>query len=179
MLYYAYNTLAAITALQELKIEFNDIINSVNKLNISKSLNFKAYKKEFIPLSSKAENASTYNQSIFKVISDNRSKDIIIGWKEISRRYKHFDISWLYDIEFELLNNSTIGTFYACGIDKNNIKKRLILAGIKESQIITADSLLDIKEHIINSESEVIYGILNFDYIDPFTETFKEEESCK
>ncbi len=179
MLYYAYNTLAAITTLQELKIEFSAIINSVNKLNISKSLNFKAYKKEFIPLSSKAENASTYNQSIFKVISDNRPKDIIIGWKEISRRYKHFDISWLYDIEFELLNNSTIGTFYACGIDKNNIKQRLILAGIKESQIITADSLLDIKEHIINSESEVIYGILNFDYIDPFTETFKEEESCK
>ena len=42
------------------------------------------------------------------LIQNKDLKDIVIGWKEISRRYKHFDVSWLYDVEFELLNNKTL-----------------------------------------------------------------------
>ena len=100
---------------------------------------------------------------------------MVIGWKEISRRYNHFDISWLYDVEFELLNNKTLNKIYAVGIDKENIKKRLLLAGIVEEKIITANSLDEIKKEIMNSEANKIYGILNFDYMEPFNNTFKED----
>lgn len=174
MLYHAYNTLAALTVLQDLKLDIN-IIESINNYNDHPKNDSKYY-----AISCKAENATTYNQAIFKVINDKRSKDIVLGHKEISRRYKHFDISWLYDIEFELLNNNTVNKIYACGIDAKNFQKRLLLAGIPEEKIVVVDSLIDIKESVLKDEVDIVYGILNFDYVDPFDNLFKEEEEkCK
>ncbi len=175
LLYHAYNTLSAYTCLQEL-LNPQDIIPNINKINAKENFGFTAYNKNFYALSCKAENASTYNQAIFKVINDETKKDIIIGWLEISRRYNHFDISWLYDIEFELLNNANVHKIYACGIDAQNIARRLILGGIPENKIVMAENIAQIKDQIIKSPVKNIYGILNFDYVKPFNETLKEEE---
>lgn len=174
-LYHAYNTIAAYTTLQDIGLEEDNIIKSINKFNNYSVYSYEANNKIYIPISCKAENATTYNQAVFKTIMNKEKKDIIIGWKEISRRYNHFDISWLYDIEFELLNNESLNKVYAVGIDAENIKKRLILAGIKEDKIVTATSIPEIKEIVNNDEVKYVYGILNFDYIEPFKETFKEE----
>lgn len=173
MLYHAYNTLAAFTTLKSLGIKEESIINLINKCNRYKEPGFEKNNKIYLPMSCKAENATTYNEAIFKTIENKELKDIIIGWKEISRRYKHYDVSWLYDIEFELLNKN-LNKIYACGIDKENIKKRLLLAGIPEDKIITSSSLEEIKEQVINSEAKYIYGILNFDYMLPFKTIFEE-----
>ena len=175
MLYNAYNTLAAYTTLKTLDLDEKNIVEIINKNNQYKSNSFIKKEKTYYPMSCKAENSTTYNQSIFKVIGNKEKKDIIIGWKEISRRYKYFDISWLYDIEFELLNNKTLNKVYACGIDKENIKKRLLLAGITENKIITADNIEEIKEDVLNSEAMYIYGILNFDYVEEFNKAFRED----
>ena len=175
MLFNAYNTLASFTMLKELGLQDDEIIKSINNHNHNKNVEFVKHHKLFKALNCKAENATTYNMGVYKVYLDNDLKDIIIGWKEISRRYNHFDISWLYDIEFELLNNKSLNKIYAVGIDKDNIKKRLLLARIPEAKIITANSLDEIKEDILKSEASKVYGILNFDYMEPFESTFKED----
>lgn len=176
MLYNAYNTIAAYTTLSELKLNTKDITNSINKLNYAKDNTFTNNNKIFYPMSCKAENCTTFNQAIFKIIQDKKKKSIIIGWKEISRRYDHYDVSWLYDIEFELLNNKNTVKVYACGIDSRNIKRRLILSGLNENKIVTANTIDEIKNEVLNDDSEIVYGILNFDYIEPFEECFKEEQ---
>ena len=112
---------------------------------------------------------------MYKTYLDEDIKDVVIGWKEISRRYNHFDVSWLYDIEFELLNNNSLNKVYAVGIDKENIKKRLLLARIPEEKIVTATSFADIKEKVEKGNAKKVYGILNFDYMEPFESTFKED----
>lgn len=174
-LYHAYNTVAACTALKDVGLEEEKIVESINKFNKYSTYSYEIKEKEYMPISCKAENATTYNQAVFKTIMNKEKKDIIIGWKEISRRYAHFDVSWLYDIEFELLNNESLNKVYAVGIDAENIKKRLILAGIPEEKIIMAESIPEIKDKVNKDEVKYVYGILNFDYIDPFNETFKEE----
>lgn len=175
MLFQAYNTLASYTFLKEIGLDSDEIINSINKWNHNQNYEFIKNEKFYKALNCKAENATTYNACVYKVYLDKDLKDVVIGWKEISRRYNHFDISWLYDVEFELLNNKTLNKIYAVGIDKENIKKRLLLAGIVEEKIITANSLDEIKKEIMNSEANKIYGILNFDYMEPFNNTFKED----
>ena len=175
MLYHAYNTLASITFLREIKLPLDKIIASINNHNHNLNFEFVKNNKLYKALNCKAENATTYNECVYKVYLDKEPKDIIIGWKEISRRYNHFDISWLYDIEFELLNQDTLNKIYAVGIDKENIKKRLLLAGISDKKIVMADTLEEIKESINTSKVSKVYGILNFDYIKPFKNTFKEE----
>lgn len=176
MLYNAYNTLAAYTLLKTINLAENKICHSLNKFNNVSKKSFTNNNKEFYAMSAKAENCTTFNQTIFKIINDKRTKDIVIGWKEISRRYEHFDVSWLYDIEFELLNNKSILNFYVCGVDKNNLQKRLILAGIDEKKIIMADNISEIKEQVLNDKVDIVYGILNFDYIDNFENGFKEDK---
>ena len=168
MLFNAYNTLACFTFLKELNLDEEKIISSINKYNHNKNLEFMKDGKLYKALNCKAENATTYNACVYKTYLDKDLKDVVIGWIEISRRYNHFDVSWLYDVEFELLNNKSLNKIYAVGIDKENIKKRLLLAGIPENKIITADNLEEIKECIEQSESKKIYGILNFDYMEPF-----------
>lgn len=175
MLFNAYNTLASYTFLKEIGLDSDKIINSINKWNHNHNIEFVKNEKLYKALNCKAENATTYNACVYKVYLDKDLKDVVIGWKEISRRYNHFDVSWLYDVEFELLNNKTLNKIYAVGIDKENIKKRLLLAGIPEEKIITANDLEEIKEEIMNSEANKIYGILNFDYMEPFNSAFKED----
>lgn len=174
-LYHAYNTIAAYTTLKDIGLEESNIIASINKFNKYATYSYELNDKVYVPMSCKAENATTFNGAIFKTIMNKEKKDIIIGWKEISRRYEHFDVSWLYDIEFELLNNSALNKIYAVGVDAENIKKRLLLAGIPEEKIKTGASIPEIKEMVKSDEVKYIYGILNFDYIEPFKETFKEE----
>ncbi len=176
MLYNAYNTLASYTCLAQLNLDFTSINNSLNNLNKLPSKDFINDNKTFRAISCKAENASTYNQAIFKVMHDQDKKDIIIGWLEISRRYNHYDISWLYDIEFELLNNSSLNKIYVCGIDALNIKQRLLLANIKNEKIVMGENIASIKEKVLHSKASKVYGILNFDYVKPFEEAFKKKE---
>ena len=173
ILFNAYNTLAAYTVLKNLKLDLSipKAINSVNELEPSY---FKSHKKKFYALNCKAENASTYNQNVFKAYSLSGLKDYVIGWKEISRRYNHYDLSWLYDIEFELLNDENLNRIYVCGIDAENIKDRLIIAGIDESNILVGSDLQTIKEVVLASKAKTICGILNFDYMQPFKDTFEE-----
>ncbi len=178
MIFNAYNTLECYTLLISLGLDEEAICQGINKHNQNKNLEFIKKGKLYKGLNCKAENATTYNQCVYKVYLDKDLKDIIIGWKEISRRYNHFDVSWLYDIEFELLNNNTLNKIYAVGIDKENIKKRLLLARIPEEKIITADNLNEIKKQINKSKANKIYGILNFDYMEPFEHTFKEDSTC-
>ena len=175
MLIHAYNTLAAYTFLKAIGIDSQKIIASINRYNHNKNIEFVKDGKLYKALNCKAENATTYNACVYKTYLDKDLKDIVIGWKEISRRYNHFDVSWLYDVEFELLNNKSLNKIYAVGIDKENIKKRLLIAGIPESKIITADNLSEIKESIEQSKAKKVYGILNFDYMEPFKDTLGGE----
>jgi len=177
MLYNAYNTIAAYTLLNDLNIKKSQVIKSINEINIYHTNEFIYDQKTYFYMSTKAENATTYNSAIFKTLDNHELKDIIIGWKEISRRYNHYDISWLYDIEFELLNNKSLNNIYACGIDKENIKKRLLLAGISEEKIITANNIEEIKDQVKDSRASFVIGILNFDYVDAFINNFKEDNN--
>lgn len=176
MLYNAYNTLAAYTLLKTINLAENKICHSLNKFNNVSKKSFTNNSKEFYAMSAKAENCTTFNQTIFKIINDKRTKDIVIGWKEISRRYEDLDGDLLYVIVYVFVYNKSILNFYVCGVDKNNLQKRLILAGIDKNKIIMADNISEIKEQVLKDKVDIVYGILNFDYIDNFENGFKEDK---
>lgn len=173
VLFNAYNVIGAYSLLKKLGLDF-DLIDAINAFNTFKPSYFKAHGKVFYALNCKAENASTYNQVTYKSYLVPGKKDYVIGWKEISRRYVHFDLSWLYDIAFELLNNENLNKVYCAGIDAENIKQMLIIAGIEEERIVTAVDIPAIREMVLADDVDAVCGILNFDYISPFKETFME-----
>ena len=171
MLYNLYNTLAAYSVLAEIGIDEKDISKEISKMNNnSKIYSHYTYKyRDIYVLNNKAENASTYNQSILFTNRGKELKTIILGWKEISRRYNFDDVSWLYDIDFESLDQKNIDKIICTGPQKYDIATRLKYAGINENKIKVYFDLYDAESEIKKSKGS-IYAILNFDYLKPFKE---------
>lgn len=173
-LYHAYNTITAVALLKELNIP--QIKESINKIYQNHpSSYFKNKSQSFRYFDCKSENATTFNQALFKIKEDTDLKDIIIGWSIISKRYPHTDISWLYDIEFELLNNKQVNKIYVCGMNKEDLKTRLLLGGIPEAKIVVVNDIPDTKDSILSGEASKVYCLSHYDYGAIFKKTFKED----
>lgn len=174
MLYNIFNTICAFSVLSEYINDKNKICNAISQQNKNKKLHNKyVYKnRDVYVLNNKSENASTYNQSMLYAYNDKKEKTVVIGWHEISRRYLFDDISWLYDIEFELLRENT-NTFIVAGPQRYDIATRLKYAGIDEDKIKIHKDLYEAKEDIVKSKGS-IYAILNFDYLHDFNTVMEE-----
>ena len=177
MLFNAYNILAAFTTLSLNDMNEEKVTNLINEISNNKKI-YNTYKykdRNVYVLNNKAENATTYNQSILFTHRDKKLKTIVLGWKEISRRYNFDDVSWLYDIDFEMLKNDKIDKIICTGPQKYDLATRIKYANIDENKIVCFDDLFDAEKEIKKSSGN-IYAILNFDYLDFFNEIMKEEE---
>lgn len=177
MLYHLYNTLAAFSYLANKKIKPEIIKDEIEKINIDEKIyNELQYKKKKVYiLNNKNENATTFNQSLLFTSQNKGLKTIIIGWWQISRRYDFDDLSWLYDIEFELLKKHKIDKIIVAGPQRYDIAVRLKYANFDTKKIEIYNDLYEAKNSIYNSKGD-IYAILNFDYIKPMKEIMKGDK---
>ena len=173
MLYNLFNTIAAYSVLKEYKLNSEKIALSISNQNKNNKIynKYRYNERDIYVLNNKAENSSTYNQSILYTYNDKNEKTIVLGWEEISRRYIWDDISWLYDIEFELLKDADL--FIVAGPQRYDLATRLKYAGIDEKRIKIHKDLYSAKGDIQNSKGS-IYAILNFDYLNDFNTVMEE-----
>lgn len=179
MLYSVYNTMAAFVTASIMGLNEEETVKSINEINSSKKIyNHYSYNgKDIYILNNKNENSTTFNQSLLFVERFEGSKTIIVGWKEISRRYEFNDLSWLYDIDFEILKNCKVDEILCVGPNANDIAVRMKLAGFDEDKIRLFENPDSVKGYINECKSKYIFNILNFDYVEPFKKLFHEEES--
>lgn len=179
ILYDVYNTLAAFTITSLIGLQKEKICDTLSHVHKNKKLFdvFEYHDRVVTVLNNKNENSSTFNQSLLYVSRYQEEKTIVIGWKEISRRYQFDDLSWLYDIDFELLNKLNVHKFVCVGIHRYDIATRLKYAGIDEKTITVFDSLSDSVTYIKQKTKGNIYAILNFDYVEPFKQAMKESDA--
>lgn len=159
-LYTFYNYIAAFSIASLVGIKPNDIIKSMENINFHEKRYsyFKYGDKSGYILSGKNENAPSYNQAINFISQRNEEKTIIFGFEYISLRYPYEDISWLYDIDFELINN--VANAICVGPFAEDIAVRLSLAGIPKNKIIIVYDVTEIYEKL-NDTNGNIYAILN------------------
>lgn len=171
-----YNIISSYSLSSLININKDIIINAINKSSINKKLfnEFTIDNKKYTILNCKAENNATFNLSLIYTSMDKKKKNIVLGFGQISRRYKHYDLSWLYDIYFELLNTCNINKIICVGPYKYDIALRLKYSNIDEDKLILLDNFDNMKDKINKLDGEV-YAILNFDYVDPFIKSIKEE----
>ena len=170
-----YNVVAAFSIADILKIDSKVIVSSLSKDMIENKLyeEFTVKDRKYTILNCKAENNSTYNLALLYASRDKNQKTIVIGHREISRRYNHFDVSWMYDCYFEILNKND---YVICaGPNAYDFATRMKLAGIKKENIIVLEDLTNIKKIVEEQTKGNVYGILNFDYVKPFKDNIKEE----
>ena len=169
MLFNLYNSLAAFSILALLDLDQKKIAKIISSMNTDEKIfdRYKQNNRDIFVLNNKNENAATFNQSVLYASLSNKPKTIVIGWREISRRYEFDDLSWLYDIEFELLNNENTKEIIVAGPQRYDIATRLKYAKVPKDKVKIFYDLNMARDTINNAKGD-IYAIVNFDYIMPF-----------
>lgn len=160
-----YYTLATFALLKTIGLETKDIQEYLNNqvLEAKRMKEYRLGKRKVEMIESKNENALSYLQSINFIKSEHGKKTIIIGFDNVSRRYSYNDISWLYDVDFELLNDNSIDKIFCIGRFKYDVYTRLKYAGIREEKLIIVDDLNNILELVKKKSKGSIYTMACFD----------------
>lgn len=165
ILYEAYSTIAAFAVTNTIGLKHEQILYALNeeKMPSKRGNSYKVKNKTFTLLESKNENALSYYQSLKYIIDTEGKKSVVLGFDNVSRRYKFNDISWLWDVEFELLNNSNIDKIFCIGRFKYDVANRLVYANINPEKIVLIDNISDILERIMKETKYNIYTMVCFD----------------
>ncbi len=174
VLYEVYNILAVFVTSVTIGLDPTLVCNHIHELEKKVYDEYQYQNRIVHVLNNKNENSTTFNQSLLFLERFKDQKTIVIGWREISRRYNFDDLSWLYDIDFELLKHHDIDKIVCVGIHRYDIATRMKYAGISEKKIVVFDDLKEASNEIKFKTKGNIYAILNFDYVEPFNRYMKE-----
>lgn len=163
------------------------VVDGIPKTNITKSLNelslsakridsFQIKDKVCTLLISKNESSSSYNQSLTFINKQEGSKTVVIGLNQVSRRYEYKDLSWLWDINFELLNNDKVDKIICVGIYAYDVAIRLKYAGITSNKIIIYENKEEILDSILKYGLNSIYCLACFEIEKTLKNLIKEAQ---
>lgn len=177
ILYNIYNIASCIATVSYLGFNLDDFIPYISKSEYDHKLcNHYTYNnKDVIIYYNKNENSTSFNQTLMNIAKTNDKKTIVIGWENISLRYKHKDVSWIYDVYFELLKTCNTENVICVGPSCYDIATRLKIAGFDKNQITTYEDFDESVELLLNSNNNT-YFVVNPDYIIPLLKIMKGNE---
>ncbi len=109
-LYNIYNILSAYTVASIVGVDGAKIAADMNHyvLKNGRVITFSLGSRRGTMLTSKHENSISYDQSIRVAAAYKEGCDVLIIVDAVSRKYFTSDVSWLYDIDFEMLGSDNI-----------------------------------------------------------------------
>lgn len=173
--YNAYNLSAAYTVAKLIGISKEVIGEALNNVSfkVKRFTNFRIGKTEGIVMLSKNETPISYNQSLEYVSKQKVNKTVAIGFMRMSGRYDEQDISWFYDVNFELLNDDTIDRILVFGKYGYDIAVRLKLAGVDVKKIKVVYDYNKTYEEVSKCKNKV-YCLFYFDLEKMFKKQLEE-----
>ena len=162
-IYNAYNILAAYSLSRELNIDSKIIIDTLNDyvLKNGRVTKFKLNNNDGVLLISKHENSTSYNQSLMVIKNDERDVSVLVLVDAISRKYFTSETSWLWDIDFNLLNSSNVKNIVLSGLYASDLAERFEFTDIKQD-VITVSKDIDNAFEVLKNQSDFIYVITCF-----------------
>lgn len=155
--YNIYNILAVYSALNVMGIKdcnFNKILSDY-KPQVGRMELIDLGKPFILNL---AKNPAGFNQAIQTVMLDKRKKDVIIAVND--RESDGRDISWLWDVNFEILNDENLRSLSVSGERLNDLALRFKYSDIKVNQI--SSNISEILEAYTKTDAEVCYVLVNY-----------------
>lgn len=178
ILYTAFAELSAYSLCKTIGVKEKDILYALNE-NINPSKRAHDYtldNRKIIMLESKNENALSYYQSLQYIKNQKGEKCVVLGFENVSRRYEYNDLSWLYDVDFELLNDDSIKKIILIGRFKYDVATRLNYAKIDNQKFIFVENINDIIKVLKTKTKGDIYTMVCFDMTEIIVNKLTEEE---
>ena len=169
-LYNIYNILAAFTVASLTGIPGEKIVPCINNyvLKNGRVVTFSLNDRKGILLTSKHENSISYNQSLRIAAADSEGCDVLIIVDAVSRKYFTSDVSWLWDIDFHLLNSENVKRILLAGTYCNDLAVRFSYTEIPQEKIMVLDTVEAAVAALDNHNEEKIYVITCFSDKDKF-----------
>ena len=147
-LFNVYNLLAAYTVARLVGIEGKDAAENLSRyvLKNGRAVRFSIGEGKGMLLAAKHENSVAYDLCISVARNAPYKSDVMIIVDEISRKYFTTDTSWLWDIDFEYLNDENIGRVILAGKYVNDLMVRFSCTDIDISRVECYEDLADAAE---------------------------------
>lgn len=179
VLYAVYYTVAAYALCKDIGLSDENILKAINqhKKQSKRGKVLKLANRKLTMLESKNENNLSYYQSIKFIVNQSGKKTVILGFDNVSRRYQFNDLSWLWDVDFELLNDKEIDKIICIGRFRYDVATRLELANIDMKKIILVDEIQNLLEIVKSKSKGDIYTMVCFDMTANIKRLIEDDEN--
>ena len=113
-------------------------------------------------LTSKHENSVAYNTNLGYIRSQGGKCTVLVLVDAISRKYFTGETSWLWDINFDLLDSEKIEKVILCGKYVNDLALRFDYSSVTPGKILSFDTAADAAAHLKENGSEDLYVVTCF-----------------
>lgn len=163
-LYNIYNILAAYTVASIVGIDGAKIAADMSDyvMKNGRVITFEIGKRQGTLLTSKHENSISYDQSIRLACADKNGCDVMFIVDAVSRKYFTSDVSWLWDIDFEMLDNDNVHEIILAGKYVNDLAVRFSYTDIPQKKIHIFEDIEDAYHYLESDREEYIYVITCF-----------------
>ena len=177
-LYNIYNILSAYTVASIIGIDGEKIARDMSDyvLKNGRVITFELKSRKGTLLTSKHENSVSYDQSIRVASACKEGCDVMFIVDAVSRKYFTSDVSWLYDIDFEMLNNENIGEIILSGRYFNDLAARFSYTDIPSEKIRIIPEIEKAVDYLDSDRKEYIYVITCFSDKGKFLEKLKGDK---
>ena len=163
-LYTAYFVTGCYALSAAIGIKEEDILKVLNSDIKTKRLEiYDFYDRKWQMLVSKNENNLSYKQSLDYILHQDVDKTVVLGFDNSSRRYKENDVSWIWDIDFEELNDPKIKNIVLIGRFCNDLLLRMTYAGIDKDKLLLVEDISNLNDVLKNKTKGNIYSMVCFD----------------
>ena len=104
----------------------------------------------------------SYNQSLQYVVRENKPCTVVVIIDAVSRKYFTSETSWIWDINFELLNAECVKNIVIAGKYVHDLAIRFKYANIDTNKIIAEENLDEMMKKVRELKNENIYVITCF-----------------
>lgn len=163
-IYNVYNILACFAVCSLVGIDEEKIAAAVSDyvLKNGRVVQYKLGNSNGTFLVSKHENSISYDQSIRYIVGQNQPCGVIIIVDAVSRRYSTGEISWLWDIDFELLNAPCVEKIYLLGAHCEDLRTRFSFTEIPAEKLYTNPDIEAAIDEIKTENREKLYTVTCF-----------------
>ena len=113
-------------------------------------------------ITSKHENSVSYDQSLRYISQQKEPHAVSVTVDAISRKYFTSDTSWLWDIDFDLLDTPETEHIYLCGRYADDLAVRFSYTGIDPEKITVTESIPESLDAIKKSGHGRLYAVTRF-----------------
>lgn len=162
--YNVYNICSAFAICSLLGVSDSTITKTLNEfiMKNGRVMRFKAGTNQGLLITSKHENSTSYNQSLEYVSAVKEDCELVIIIDAISRKYYTTEISWIWDISFEMLKKSNVRKIFLCGKYAYDMAVRFEMIDFDGIEVVVEPDLDNMAKLISEPTSMKLYAITCF-----------------